>query len=274
MKHLNNTMNSPDLSSCWTNFDRDTTKASTQRLASYLLKGMLTLTALLLLALAPTELQANCNPITTGGIVPTTVLSGNPDACSQCGTGGFKLDFTPTTGTYFFTMGPGQIFTSCSNGPSAPMIAGAGVKLTVTGNTFSWEVIGNITINTIIVKGGPNANVYNYNGQSSDGNLHPPINNQQNCTFFGISHIEFCYREQVAPPCPDVPVILRTTNWTTSSSNPGTPAGTTVVPKICVPSFSSDECLVGAELCILGKIQGRARYESLDASPATITLNL
>ncbi len=273
MKHLNNTMNSPDLSSCWTNFDRDTTKASTQRLASYLWKGMLTLTALLFLALMPTELQANCNPITTGGIVPTTV-AGNPDACSVCGTGGFKLDFTPTTGTYFFTMGPSQIFTSCSNGPSAPMIAGAGVKLTVTGNTFSWEVIGNITINTIIVKGGPNANVYNYNGQSSDGNLHPPINNQQNCTFFGISHIEFCYSEQVAPPCPDVPVTLRTTNWTTSSSNPGTPQGTTVVPKICVPSFSSDECLVGAELCILGKIQGRARYESLDASPATITLNL
>jgi hypothetical protein len=64
------------------------------------------------------------------------------------------------------------------------------------GQGFDWE--SNIAVLAVIVKGGPNANFYDYgSGDTEDTDLHAPVNPNNN-QFFGLSHISFCYGE--APP--------------------------------------------------------------------------
>ncbi|MFJ8588896.1 hypothetical protein ACIRD2_30165 [Streptomyces sp. NPDC093595] len=60
-------------------------------------------------------------------------------------------------------------------------------------NTFDFEVDEDFAVIGVIVKGGPNANVYDYRptGIQADENLHAPIN-PNNGQFYGLSHIDFC----------------------------------------------------------------------------------
>lgn len=63
--------------------------------------------------------------------------------------------------------------------------------------TFDFTISGALA-NAVIVKGGPNANLYDYSplgGVSSDTDLHAP---NRGGGFFGLSHISFCLIE--APP--------------------------------------------------------------------------
>jgi hypothetical protein len=67
------------------------------------------------------------------------------------------------------------------------------VEITGTddGQVFDWT--SNIGVDAVIVKGGPNANVYFYDPEdTSDTGLHAPLNETNNM-FFGLSHIDFCY---------------------------------------------------------------------------------
>lgn len=65
------------------------------------------------------------------------------------------------------------------------------VKIESDGTYFSWSSTQPVCC--VIVKGGPNANVYVYDPKSTaDTELHPPVN-PKNGKIYEISHIEFCY---------------------------------------------------------------------------------
>jgi hypothetical protein len=66
------------------------------------------------------------------------------------------------------------------------------VTVTLTSSsTFDWS--STFGIDAVIVKGGPNANVYFYNPESTgDTDLSTPLN-QQNNKPYGLSHITFCF---------------------------------------------------------------------------------
>jgi hypothetical protein len=64
---------------------------------------------------------------------------------------------------------------------------------------LSWT--SNIGVDSVIVKGSNNANVYTYNPEDTgDSGLHAPV--QANNKLAGISHVTFCYDVE-PPPCPD-----------------------------------------------------------------------
>lgn len=58
-------------------------------------------------------------------------------------------------------------------------------------NAFDWT--SNFPVDAVIVKGGPNANIYSYDPSSTgDTFLTPPINDMTE-TPYGLSHVDFCY---------------------------------------------------------------------------------
>jgi hypothetical protein len=64
------------------------------------------------------------------------------------------------------------------------------VNNTSAGETFDWE--SNFGIDHVIVKGGPNANLYSYNPEETeDDGLHAPAG--PSGKWAGLSHISFCY---------------------------------------------------------------------------------
>jgi uncharacterized repeat protein (TIGR01451 family) len=76
----------------------------------------------------------------------------------------------------------------------------------VHGNsTFDFTFTGDFVAIGVIVKGGPNANFYDYSpdGDDADTALHAPVN-PQNDKFYGLSHIEFCIGERVFHPAIDI----------------------------------------------------------------------
>ena len=136
--------------------------------------------------------------------VTPTVVSGNP-SCSSLVYG--KLSFKPQpepppSGTYTF---PGDSQNS--------------VKLTKNGAYYSW--ISTISIDAVIVKGGPNSNVYVYNPESyGDTQLSAPDNGGQP---YGLSHIEFCYDYELVVTKTANPTYTREYTWTIDKSvTPGT----------------------------------------------------
>jgi hypothetical protein len=83
---------------------------------------------------------------------------------------------------------------------------GVTVDLTVgAGQAVSWT--SSSPIDAVMVKGGSEGNVYKYPGESStDSGLHTPVN-QNNGTFFGLSHVNFCWDDEHpdTPGTPDTP---------------------------------------------------------------------
>ncbi len=109
---------------------------------------------------------------------PYTRVEGNPD-CEDVGCTGydeFKIE-DPVSDTY------------------------DGFTLTVyPNNTFDWSSAQPVELCKLIVKGGPAANVYDYEGAtvSSDTGLHAPLN-LNNGGYYGLSHITFCYTSVPEP---------------------------------------------------------------------------
>ncbi|HEX6303787.1 MAG TPA: SpaA isopeptide-forming pilin-related protein, partial [Anaerolineales bacterium] len=74
------------------------------------------------------------------------------------------------------------------------------VRNTADGQVFDFSFSGDFVAATIIVKGGPDANLYDYiaasfaPGASADTDLHAPVNPSNN-KFYGLSHISFCIAE-------------------------------------------------------------------------------
>lgn len=70
---------------------------------------------------------------------------------------------------------------------------------TPEGQAFDFDFAGDFVAATVVVKGGPNANLYDYLGAHAPGAdadtfLHAPVN-PNNGKFYGLSHISFCVAE-------------------------------------------------------------------------------
>jgi len=146
----------------------------------YLLSICSLFVALSLTGFAP---QAKASSITPDFVV------GNPSATSLEYDFGFKPQpEPPPSGTYTF---PDGINT---------------VTITLNGKSFDWT--STLGIDAVIVKGGPNANVYEYGSSSSgDLGLHAPVN-PHNGKLYAISHIEFAYHETTTAPEPATLLLL------------------------------------------------------------------
>ncbi len=136
-------------------------------------------------------------PVRAASVAPTYV-AGNPTCQDQ----GFALGFKPEP----------------QNSPSGTYaLPGSSGTVTVTSNgtgLVSWS--STIGIDAVIVKGGPNANVYVYNPESmGDTNLVTPMNNQEP---YGLSHVEFCYDLEVQVSKTAVTSYARDWDWTIDKS--------------------------------------------------------
>jgi len=142
----------------------------------------------------------------SGKGIPPIVLDDNPD-CGDAGYGfGFKVN-GDDNGIYYLTATYGSL---TGGAPSDP-----GNSITISnsnGTTFDWSAT--LGIDAVIVKGGNNANLYEYDPEeTSDSGLHPPINSNTGQPY-GISHIEFCYDYEVVVSKTAETAFTRTYNWT------------------------------------------------------------
>jgi hypothetical protein len=140
-------------------------------------------------------------------------VTGNT-SCAQLGYGSYELRVDPAaSGTY----GDGM--------------------LTVTINTYTTEdgplfdFTANLAVAAVIVKGGPDSNVYAYASAATSGvGLHAPTNSS-NGKYYGLSHIAFCYDN--TPPtatatetATNTPVPPTATPTNTSTNTPVPPTAT------------------------------------------------
>ena len=101
------------------------------------------------------------------------LVEGNPK-CADLGIPNELKVEPPATGTY----GDGKLE----------------VFVDVNGKFFDWNTTQSSqeAVDAVIVKGGPNANVYSYDEATADSGLSAPMN-PKNGQPYGLSHISFCY---------------------------------------------------------------------------------
>jgi hypothetical protein len=119
------------------------------------------------------------------GVVPVVVSgssNGGNVTCSEAAGAAGMSGYAYTTGKQDY--------------PFSSSSFGNGVEVTTDGTYVTWSItppagycVSNVAV---IVKGGPNANVYYYNdGQSSDSGLASPLNSSGNPA--GLSNLTICY---------------------------------------------------------------------------------
>ncbi len=141
----------------------------------------LLLTPTIVACTANTDVAALDQPLSgTDASVTPSVIEGNP-TCEDLGLGSLfdeKKDCPACDGDYIFEDGVH--------------------KATVTKNGLYFDWASTMSVDVVIVKGGDNANIYNYQpGESlGDTGLSAPINPNTQIPF-GLSHIDFCYDYEV-----------------------------------------------------------------------------
>jgi plastocyanin/uncharacterized cupin superfamily protein len=130
------------------------------------------------------------------GIQPV-VVAGNPE-CEDLGYPSEAKIESPATGTYAFS--------------------GFSISITVSnpmGPTFAFS--STRAFLAVIVKGGSNANVFTYPvpGDTADTALHSPLNG---ATYYGLSHISFCYGKSLSATKTAAGSYDRTVTWTLDKS--------------------------------------------------------
>jgi hypothetical protein len=138
----------------------------------------------LLIAGVSTAIADHGGTQSTRGVQPI-VVSGNP-TCADVAPGTVELKIQPVV--------PGAF----SDGT---------LEFTITSvfdnRFFDWA--SNIGVDVVVVKGGPNGNIYAYSPEATrDGSLHAPINHQNNKPH-GLSHVSVCYDDDAPPPPPPPP---------------------------------------------------------------------
>jgi len=142
--------------------------------------GTVVLTGLLMVGLVAAIFMTAIANTNAASVAPVYV-AGNPK-CADLNPSWTEIKADPpTSGTR--TSG-GKSFTISING------------LIVT----SWS--SSTPVTAVIVKGGPNANIYYYSGATSDTNLHAPTN-PNNGKYYGLSHVSACYGTVPPPQCYD-----------------------------------------------------------------------
>jgi hypothetical protein len=111
-------------------------------------------------------------------LVEPTLVLGNP-SCRDAVTVN-----NPSSGTF------GGVTISVTNTAKGP-------ELSFTTNSAS------LLVTSVVVKGGPNANLYDYGapGVQADSGLHSPLNTN-NGKWFGLSHVCFFTDKKKTPPPP------------------------------------------------------------------------
>jgi hypothetical protein len=140
------------------------------------MKKLLGVAALLSAVVAVVAISANA--IVASSV---TLVAGNP-TCPGGHAYTVKID-PPANGTFAF------------NGSSQT------IQITnMNGTTFDWHITDPNAVEEaiVIVKGGPNALIYDYTGVSTDSDtgLHAPLN-LNNGKYYGLSHIQFCFDPKV-----------------------------------------------------------------------------
>ncbi len=173
---------------------RRPTVGSLAALAAALVLGV---AAALILASGPAGADHGGAP-SGDGIAPDFV-AGNPSCVGLGYDFGFKPQpEPPPNGVYPFPGDPANTVTISNN----------------NGTTFDW--LSTLGVDAVIVKGGPNANLYVYDPPAEDfgdTGLHSPVNHNNNQPF-GISHIEFCYDYEVDVEKTAETSFTRTWTWT------------------------------------------------------------
>ncbi|MGH2463737.1 MAG: hypothetical protein ACRDFZ_08995, partial [Candidatus Limnocylindria bacterium] len=127
-------------------------------------------------ALTGLSLLLSVAPALASDVVPITIL-GNP-TCASVGLYTHEFKVEPVTSGLHGD--PGSDFE---------------VQLTVQSNGLGQtvDIAGNVPVDAVIVKGGPNANVYVYVPPVlTDDALHAPIN-LPGGSYFGLGHVRFCF---------------------------------------------------------------------------------
>ncbi len=153
------------------------------------------------LGLAVVAIVLTMAPAAASHVTPVYV-GGNP-TCTDLGYGfGFKLD-PPNPGTY--------------------AIGGLGtVTIASDGTYFDWT--STVGVDAVIVKGGPNANVYAYDPPAEafgDTGLHSPVNPNDHHPYeliYGLSHIDFCFDYELEVTKTADASRTRTFGWTIEKS--------------------------------------------------------
>jgi hypothetical protein len=164
------------------------------------MKKFLFLVSILGVALALSSVPASAT------LLPPELMEGNPSC--------FDIPAIPITCDNSLKIGdPESAYPSVSDGTYLDNIdddSGNGpliVVLDVDGLYFDWE--SNIPVCAVIVKGGPNANVYQYWTYQTpvleDSGLHAPDNGG---TPYGLSHVDFCYGDTTPVPEPATMLLL------------------------------------------------------------------
>jgi len=177
---------------------------------------------------------------------------------------------------------------TCPEGLTALDIDGSGFHngtqsdgtLTVTISNFdpqttNFDWSSNIGVDEVIVKGGPNANVYQYDPDAtSDTGLHTPFN-QNSGQNYGLSHVLFCYDSEATPtPTPTSSVSPTPTPTETVSPTPTptetvspTPTPTTTETPTVSPTSTTTGGAGGASpspsVSVLGEKLGRTGADVL-----------
>lgn len=140
------------------------------------------------------------------GLVQPTTVPGNPAENTYC-TKAFRIEFGDKPGQYGFVDGwydipGGKVYLDFSTGDCGPMV--------------SWEAGPGVKVDLVVVKGGDNANVYDYSGivprPMSDDYLHSPIAGGSG-KYAAVSHIDFCYRVSLQVSKTAVPTYKLRYSW-------------------------------------------------------------
>ncbi len=89
------------------------------------------------------------------------------------------------------------------------------LRIVVTDGLYvAWEASPGIVVNCVVVKGGPNANVYRYGGSyDGDTDLSAPTNPNTGVPY-AVSHVEFCFDYELIVSKDAHPTYTRTWSWT------------------------------------------------------------
>ena len=170
---------------------------SSQRWQATVGRGLLALTLLVGLGAVATRAAV---PSEASAVEPVFV-AGNP----SCGDAGYSFSLKvdpPSSGTYTFSDGVNEFTLVVHDGAAGP--------------TLDWS--STLPLDVVIVKGGPNANVYTYDPEAaSDTGLHAPMN-PNNGQYYGLSHVEICYDYEVSVEKTAETTFTRTWHWNISKS--------------------------------------------------------
>jgi hypothetical protein len=172
-------------------------------------------------------------PASGDGVQPLFV-AGNPDCLDVMAEGDFLFEHktgVPEDDTIELSF----------DGLSGTLV----IEVDEENETFDFSFSGDFVAAGVIVKGGDNANFYDYRpgGNAADTDLHAPIN-PENDKFYGLSHISFCITEVERVPGIDVE----------KSCPESVQAGTEIDYTITVENTGNETLVVTVEDTLLGDI--------------------